>query len=106
MATTSSESAIEEDAADLVFPPEFEKADTKTLLISEVHILLEHRKQVNTHFSLFLMGTKVVNITAVGHSPAQYTDSPLCFPAKRVCRGRARIHRGFHENIKLYSKIR
>ena len=60
MATTSSESAIEEDAADLVFPPEFEKADTKTLLISEVHILLEHRKQVNTHFSLFLMGTKVI----------------------------------------------
>ena len=62
MATTSSESAIEEDAADLVFPPEFEKADTKTLLISEVHILLEHRKQVNTHFSLFSMGTKVLSL--------------------------------------------
>ena len=62
MATTSSESAIEEDAADLVFPPEFEKADTKTLLISEVHILLEHRKQVNTYFSLFLIGTKEVFI--------------------------------------------
>ena len=46
MATNSSENAVEEDAADLVFPPEFEKADTKTLLISEVHILLEHRKQV------------------------------------------------------------
>ena len=62
MATTSSESAIEEDAADLVFPPEFEKADTKTLLISEVHILLEHRKQVNTHFGLFFMETKIVFI--------------------------------------------
>ena len=59
MATTSSESAIEEDAADLVFPPEFEKADTKTLLISEVHILLEHRKQVNKHFGLFFMETKM-----------------------------------------------
>lgn len=59
MATTSSESAIEEDAADLVFPPEFEKADTKTLLISEVHILLEHRKQVNKHFGLFFMETKI-----------------------------------------------
>jgi len=47
MATSSSENAVEEDAADLVFPPEFEKADTKTLLISEVHILLEHRKQQN-----------------------------------------------------------
>lgn len=46
MATSSTENAVEEDAADLVFPPEFEKADTKTLLISEVHILLEHRKQV------------------------------------------------------------
>ena len=62
MATTSSESAIEEDAADLVFPPEFEKADTKTLLISEVHILLEHRKQVNKHFGLFFMETKIVFI--------------------------------------------
>ena len=60
MATTSSESAIEEDAADLVFPPEFEKADTKTLLISEVHILLEHRKQVNKHFGLFFMESKIV----------------------------------------------
>ena len=36
----------------------------------------------------------------------EYNYSPLCFPAKRVCRGRARIHRGFHENIKLYSKVR
>ena len=62
MATTSSESAIEEDAADLVFPPEFEKADTKTLLISEVHILLEHRKQVNKHFGLVFMETKIVFI--------------------------------------------
>ena len=46
MAASGAENAVEEDAADLVFPPEFEKADTKTLLISEVHILLEHRKQV------------------------------------------------------------
>ena len=48
MATSSSENAVDEDAADLVFPPEFEKADTKTLLIFEVHILLEHRKQVHS----------------------------------------------------------
>merc|ERR1712102_188872 len=47
MAAAAGEVAIEEDAADLQFPPEFEKADTKTLLISEVHILLEHRKQQN-----------------------------------------------------------
>ena len=46
MATGTTENAVDEDAADLVFPPEFEKVDTKTLLISEVHILLEHRKQV------------------------------------------------------------
>ena len=106
MATTSSESAIEEDAADLVFPPEFEKADTKTLLISEVHILLEHRKQVNTYFSLFLIGTKEVFILDRHVCRMEYNYSPLCFPAKRVCRGRARIHRGFHENIELYSKVR
>lgn len=37
--------AIDEDAAELQFPKEFELADTKTLLISEVNILLEHRKQ-------------------------------------------------------------
>ena len=51
MATAASESTVEEDAADLVFPPEFEKADTKTLLISEVHILLEHRKQVRMYIN-------------------------------------------------------
>ena len=39
--------AAEENAAELQFPKEFESADTKTLLISEVHILLEHRKQQN-----------------------------------------------------------
>lgn len=38
---------VEEDAADLVFPKEFEDNDTKTLLISEVNILLEHRKKQN-----------------------------------------------------------
>ena len=35
MAGPGAEIAIEEDAADLQFPPEFEKGDTKTLLISE-----------------------------------------------------------------------
>ncbi|CAG0885066.1 unnamed protein product [Darwinula stevensoni] len=35
----------EEDAAELQFPKEFENAET--LLISEVHMLLEHRKQQN-----------------------------------------------------------
>merc|ERR1712241_1634209 len=39
--------AAEENAAELQFPKEFESADTKTLLISEVHILLEHRRQQN-----------------------------------------------------------
>merc|ERR1712025_944193 len=41
MATT--EPAQDEDAAELTFPKEFENAET--LLISEVHMLLEHRKQ-------------------------------------------------------------
>uniref|UniRef100_A0A1B6ME97 DNA-directed RNA polymerase II subunit RPB4 n=1 Tax=Graphocephala atropunctata TaxID=36148 RepID=A0A1B6ME97_9HEMI len=36
---------IDEDAADLQFPKEFENAET--LLISEVHMLLEHRKAQN-----------------------------------------------------------
>ncbi len=36
---------VDEDAAELQFPKEFELPDTKTLLISEVNILLEHRKQ-------------------------------------------------------------
>lgn len=35
----------DEDAAELTFPKEFENAET--LLISEVHMLLEHRKQQN-----------------------------------------------------------
>ena len=39
--------AAEEDASELLFPAEFEDAETKTLLISEVHILLEHRKTQN-----------------------------------------------------------
>merc|ERR1719351_502496 len=43
----ASGSTVEEDASDLVFPKEFNDNDTKTLLISEVHILLEHRKQQN-----------------------------------------------------------
>lgn len=36
---------VEEDASDLQFPKEFENAES--LLISEVHMLLEHRKQQN-----------------------------------------------------------
>uniref|UniRef100_A0A2R8MVV1 RNA polymerase Rpb4/RPC9 core domain-containing protein n=1 Tax=Callithrix jacchus TaxID=9483 RepID=A0A2R8MVV1_CALJA len=36
---------IEEDASRLIFPKEFETAET--LLNSEVHMLLEHRKQQN-----------------------------------------------------------
>jgi DNA-directed RNA polymerase II, putative len=36
---------VEEDATELQFPPEFENAET--LLISEVHMLLEHRKSQN-----------------------------------------------------------
>ncbi|BET02351.1 unnamed protein product [Nesidiocoris tenuis] len=36
---------VEEDAADLQFPKEFENAET--LLISEVHMLLSHRKAQN-----------------------------------------------------------
>ncbi|KAK2144772.1 hypothetical protein LSH36_732g01063 [Paralvinella palmiformis] len=35
----------DEDASELLFPKEFENADT--LLISEVQMLLEHRKQKN-----------------------------------------------------------
>lgn len=45
----SSSSAVndqpEEDASELIFPKEFENAET--LLISEVQMLLEHRKQQN-----------------------------------------------------------
>jgi len=43
----SAATTAEEDASELVFPKEFEDAETKTLLISEVHILLDHRKQAN-----------------------------------------------------------
>ncbi|KAK9718645.1 RNA polymerase Rpb4 [Popillia japonica] len=46
MATTNANTDLtEEDAADLQFPKEFENAET--LLISEVHMLLEHRKAQN-----------------------------------------------------------
>ena len=47
VADPSSTPTVEEDASDLVFPKEFEDNDTKTLLISEVNILLEHRKKQN-----------------------------------------------------------
>ncbi|QQP51852.1 DNA-directed RNA polymerase II subunit RPB4 [Caligus rogercresseyi] len=43
----SDQAGIEEDASDLQFPSEFEDPETKTLLISEVHILLEHRQKQN-----------------------------------------------------------
>ncbi len=46
-AGASSTTAADEDAAELTFPKEFEDPETKTLLISEVAILLEHRKQQN-----------------------------------------------------------
>ncbi|KAI7809148.1 DNA-directed RNA polymerase II subunit RPB4, partial [Triplophysa rosa] len=36
---------VEEDASQLMFPKEFENSET--LLNSEVHMLLEHRKQQN-----------------------------------------------------------
>lgn len=39
------EQVQDEDAAELTFPKEFENSET--LLISEVHMLLEHRKQQN-----------------------------------------------------------
>uniref|UniRef100_A0A4W3IR95 RNA polymerase II subunit D n=1 Tax=Callorhinchus milii TaxID=7868 RepID=A0A4W3IR95_CALMI len=48
MAACGSESRVgdvEEDASQLVFPKEFENSET--LLNSEVHMLLEHRKQQN-----------------------------------------------------------
>ena len=45
--------ASEENAAELQFPKEFESQDTKTLLISEVHILLEHRRQQNENAEEF-----------------------------------------------------
>ncbi|XP_069752489.1 DNA-directed RNA polymerase II subunit RPB4 isoform X2 [Narcine bancroftii] len=48
MAACSSEARVgdvEEDASQLVFPKEFESSET--LLNSEVHMLLEHRKQQN-----------------------------------------------------------
>ena len=41
----STDPSQDEDAAELSFPKEFENAET--LLISEVHMLLEHRKQQN-----------------------------------------------------------
>ncbi|XP_022908415.1 DNA-directed RNA polymerase II subunit Rpb4-like isoform X2 [Onthophagus taurus] len=44
-APSSNTDLTEEDAADLQFPKEFENAET--LLISEVHMLLEHRKAQN-----------------------------------------------------------
>ncbi|XP_046984085.1 DNA-directed RNA polymerase II subunit Rpb4 [Schistocerca americana] len=45
MANPALRDMVEEDAAALVFPKEFENAET--LLISEVHMLLEHRKAQN-----------------------------------------------------------
>ncbi|KAK2176169.1 hypothetical protein NP493_677g00046 [Ridgeia piscesae] len=45
MATSIPNEQQEEDASELTFPKEFENAET--LLISEVQMLLEHRKQQN-----------------------------------------------------------
>ncbi|XP_014300585.1 DNA-directed RNA polymerase II subunit Rpb4-like isoform X2 [Microplitis mediator] len=45
MANPAHSDIIEEDAADLQFPKEFENAET--LLISEVQLLLQHRKAQN-----------------------------------------------------------
>lgn len=48
MATNASaavENKVEEDATELQFPKQFENAET--LLISEVYLLLQHRKQQN-----------------------------------------------------------
>lgn len=45
MANPAVNDMVEEDAADLQFPKEFENGET--LLISEVHMLLEHRKAQN-----------------------------------------------------------
>uniref|UniRef100_A0A4W5M0B0 Uncharacterized protein n=1 Tax=Hucho hucho TaxID=62062 RepID=A0A4W5M0B0_9TELE len=43
--STTTVGDIEEDVSQLLFPKEFENAET--LLNSEVHMLLEHRKQQN-----------------------------------------------------------
>ncbi|KAK1900204.1 DNA-directed RNA polymerase II subunit RPB4 [Dissostichus eleginoides] len=43
--TNTSVGDVEEDASQLLFPKEFESSET--LLNSEVHMLLEHRKQQN-----------------------------------------------------------
>ncbi|OXA57410.1 DNA-directed RNA polymerase II subunit RPB4 [Folsomia candida] len=45
MAANFNTETVEEDAADLLFPKEFENAEA--LLISEVSLLLEHRSQQN-----------------------------------------------------------
>jgi DNA-directed RNA polymerase II subunit RPB4 len=45
MSSTTNSEQTEEDATELQFPKEFENAET--LLISEVNMLLEHRKQQN-----------------------------------------------------------
>jgi DNA-directed RNA polymerase II subunit RPB4 len=45
MSSTTHSEQTEEDATELQFPKEFENAET--LLISEVNMLLEHRKQQN-----------------------------------------------------------
>lgn len=45
VASTQANDQTEEDACELTFPKEFENAET--LLISEVRMLLEHRKQQN-----------------------------------------------------------
>jgi len=47
MAQAPGQEQPEEDATELVFPQEFSSLKAKTLLISEVHMLLDYRKQAN-----------------------------------------------------------
>ncbi|XP_014243345.1 DNA-directed RNA polymerase II 16 kDa polypeptide [Cimex lectularius] len=57
---------VEEDAADLRFPKEFENAET--LLISEVHMLLAHRKAQNES------AEEEQEFSEVFHKTATYTE--------------------------------
>uniref|UniRef100_A0AC34GYH1 RNA polymerase Rpb4/RPC9 core domain-containing protein n=1 Tax=Panagrolaimus sp. ES5 TaxID=591445 RepID=A0AC34GYH1_9BILA len=45
MAQIVEKDAVEEDAAELKFPPEFDKDGCDALLISEVFLLLDHRRK-------------------------------------------------------------
>uniref|UniRef100_A0A7E4ZYS1 RPOL4c domain-containing protein n=1 Tax=Panagrellus redivivus TaxID=6233 RepID=A0A7E4ZYS1_PANRE len=45
MANVNQTEAVEEDAAELKFPPEFDKDGCDALLVSEVFLLLDHRRK-------------------------------------------------------------